>query len=83
MQWLHYDQKFGEWAAVKGLRNWVEMNLTIYGLLPAFSSKAPTIGRKIKPEVLICFRWNKALPFQSIHLHICQICGCPGAHTGK
>ena len=31
IQWLRYDQEFREWAAVKGVKRWGELNLAIYG----------------------------------------------------
>ena len=30
-QWAQYDQDFREWAAAKGIRQWGELNFTIYG----------------------------------------------------
>ena len=81
-QWLHYDRDFHQWAAAKGVRKWVELNLSIYRRClsvqkPATPSKAGNQGKTKKP-LGACFQWNDSSCDQACSFrHVCSFCDGP------
>ena len=83
-QWAQYDQDFREWAAAKGIRQWGELNFTIYGRCLATQQPCHTeltsTGSKQKRKLdnNVCYRWNDGLPCNIStcrYAHRCRLCG--------
>ena len=63
LQWLKYDQSYWEWAVAKTVREWGEMNFSLYGRCLASQQLSiyyppNTTGKNLKRRTImkVCYR---------------------------
>ena len=65
-QWLKYDTEFRQWAAARNVRQWGDLNFTIYGHCLSAQNRSPAVekeiflltGHKRPASQGACYKWN-------------------------
>ena len=85
-QWQKYDIDYRQWAAARNIRQWGDLNFSIYGHCLSSQQRFPTspkpssssIGSKRAANQDGCYRWNSKGRCDRVNCpfaHRCLLCG--------